>query len=1063
MRLIGRLRQGNHGIGSIIGAVFVALIFLSGFAFYAVTQDVTQHYNDTISSMNDKDWNRNQEKIVIKQIAITSTNKLNVTAENDGPVQSHLIWLGIFNKTATPENQTYQASNEFVRPGETDNIVSNFTVTVGNMYVIQLVTELGNTVESKFYPAKYASCALTLVTTPPTVYQGNNITVLLTVTPNDTVVDSIQTLTATLNATPTNLVQLMGNSSLSVSGLTDGTSAFFWWTYNAASIGTVSFNATYLQAPAGTYVLSTAQIVSPPQQGSVTITGVNCTASQNPSTWNLLGSTQNVGGSTTSLASNDTNYANFSSYYSGTNINHFVDNNSSNVDNSTNLGTQSNFTALQQGGGPGSIYYDNLTEALSPQYGEAFISSSVRASTVGTTLVDDLQAVLNVTLNSNSTALMIYNAGNKYNSIEDANGMRCAISVDGTDVAFSWQAPMYTNCADSVTVVYAANLTAGSHIIKGRFSANNASATVGIDLRQLGVFWFQNVTASFVRSNVSATTTQSAPVNDPQASLTFTLSYDSVSLILYNAGNKPGSSEPTTGKGVTINIDGSDIATKQWQSPGNPNIANSATIAYVGPLTAGSHTVTGRFFSGTNGSTTTIDERQLIVFSFPTSFATYGFVQSTTSVNTTSGTPVTDTYALLSPSLTTNSNCLMMYVAGNSPSPTNENYNGKGIQLKIDTGSISNSTSWQSPNTNNYTDSVTSLWCTQLAAGSHTIQGTFFENANDSYTVTVSSRQLVFIAFPIPTYQLNLETQFTNVQYTQQNARLCIYGGSMSSNPLGVEYWNATTSSWNSVSTSLNASSWNNITVTLTSSVFTIRFEAGIYSKDLTQGSWNVSAVLLYLWTNQYTAQVEFTDQANLQNWTQLVWLADSSWTISPVNVTIQLYNYMLGNYSSSGDGYVFYVSNLTNADQCVNQTITSSPTNFRNNSTGYWKVEITGVAATQFQMNINWIELQDSYAYVNDSIPYKAWVRYTIQATAASGNPLPYTYVSLYANGTTVAFQNATSGASVSDPAWIQLDANGTFQLQIESITSSGETFVLYATVGNIVQQKTITQVPQQ
>ena len=365
MRLIGRLSQRNRGVGSIIGAVFIALIILSGFAFYAVTLDTTQHYNNTISSMSAMDWNRNQEHVVIKQIAITSTNKLNVTAENDGSIQSHLIWLGIFNKTATPENQTYQALNEFVRPGETDNIVSNSTVIGGNKYVIQLVTELGNVIESKFYPANYVSCALTLVTAPPTVYQGNNVTVLLTVTLNDTLVDFIQSLTVTLNATPANLVQLVGNSSLSVSGLSRGTSAFFWWIYNAANTGTVTFNATFLQAPAGTYALSTTQTVSSPQQGgqgNVTIAGVNCTASQNPSQWHLLGSTQNVTGSISDLASNDTDYAVFSSYYNGTsaNINHFVDNNSSNVDNATNVGTQSNFTALQYGP---SQAYDTLTEA----------------------------------------------------------------------------------------------------------------------------------------------------------------------------------------------------------------------------------------------------------------------------------------------------------------------------------------------------------------------------------------------------------------------------------------------------------------------------------------------------------------------------------------------------------------------------------------------------------------------------------------------------------------------------------------------------------------------------
>jgi hypothetical protein len=264
MRSIGRLSQHNRGVGSIIGAVFVALILLSGLTFYAVTQGITQHYNSTMSSMSDMDWNRNQEKVVIKQIAITSTYKLNVTVENDGPIQSHLIWLGIFNKTAHPENQTYQALNEFVNPGDLNNMTSDFTVIAGNMYVVQLVTELGNVVESKFYPASNVSCALTLVTAPPTVYQGNNVTVLLAVTLNDTIVDSIQSLTANVSATPPSLVQLMTNSPLSVSGLMRGTSTFFWWIYNATTAGTVVFNGTYNNAPYGVYALASVNILPIP-------------------------------------------------------------------------------------------------------------------------------------------------------------------------------------------------------------------------------------------------------------------------------------------------------------------------------------------------------------------------------------------------------------------------------------------------------------------------------------------------------------------------------------------------------------------------------------------------------------------------------------------------------------------------------------------------------------------------------------------------------------------------------------------------------------------------------
>ena len=313
-------------------------------------------------------------------------------------------------------------------------------------------------------------------------------------------------------------------------------------------------------------------------------------------------------------------------------------------------------------------------------------------------------------------------------------------------------------------------------------------------------------------------------------------------------------------------------------------------------------------------------------------------------------------------------------------------------------------------------------------------------------------------------YSLNLEVQWTGLNPNQQSASLCIYGGTMATENLPVDVWNSTGSSWQNVFADLNTG-WNNQSVIsfLISSNFTIRFRDQTPG-GIVQGSWQIDVSLLQLsnTTNQYTAKVEFTGYANLQNWTQIVWFADTSWSTSTVNVTAQLYNYALGSYPSSGDGYVLYISNLTNTDYCFNQTITANLANFRN-STGYWKVEITGVASTQFQMNVNWIELRDSYAYVNDSIQYKSLVWYTVQATAASGNYIPFAYASLYANGTTATFQNATSGASLPNPAWLQLDANGKVQFQVGSTTSSGETFVLYVAVGTVAQQKTIIQAAQQ
>ena len=438
---------------------------------------------------------------------------------------------------------------------------------------------------------------------------------------------------------------------------------------------------------------------------------------------------------------------------------------------------------LQQGSAGTSIIYTNSTSAkisvstpLGLDYGKAFKTSNVRVSTTSGAPVDDSEAVLNITLAADSTVFAIYNAGNMHGSIEDYRGKGCAINIDGVDVAFSWQSPYSSNTANSVTVICAANLTAGFHTIKGRFFANSAGATVGIDIRQIVAFWFPNVVAQYIRSTTASATNSGTPVDDPQAVLTVTPSSDSIAFIVYNVGNRHASTEPARGKGITINVDGADVATRQWQSPYSGNYANSVTIAYACSLKAGYHTVKGRFFSNAAGSTTTINERQLMVFCFPASLITYGFIQSTTSVSTYSSTPIDDAQAVLSHVLTEDSDSLIMYVGGN-PHGASENYRGKGVQLQIDDIDKSNSVSWQSPYSNNYADSVTSLWCEQLAASFHIIKGRFFTN-NMGFTVTISHRQLLILSFPKLAsydYVLKIANQVTNAwkvrlrAYSQSN------------------------------------------------------------------------------------------------------------------------------------------------------------------------------------------------------------------------------------------------------------------------------------------------------
>jgi len=150
---VGRLSRDKRGAGSIVGGVFIVLIFLSGFTFYLLNANTTDAYNRTLEAMNQLDWERSQEEIMIKEIAITGADKLNVTVKNEGSIQIHLIYLGVFNETSTPVTQLYYSLDEYLDPDETaTNIGSSVTVTSGSHYIIQLVTERGNTIDYDLYP-----------------------------------------------------------------------------------------------------------------------------------------------------------------------------------------------------------------------------------------------------------------------------------------------------------------------------------------------------------------------------------------------------------------------------------------------------------------------------------------------------------------------------------------------------------------------------------------------------------------------------------------------------------------------------------------------------------------------------------------------------------------------------------------------------------------------------------------------------------------------------------------------------------------------------------------------
>jgi hypothetical protein len=853
MFCIGKPNRKKQGVGSIIGATFLALILISGFMFYAVILNITEHYNTTTGFMNEMDWNRSREKVTIKDIKATHENNLNLTVENQGPMQSHLVWLGISNKTVTPENQEFYALNEYVEPAEVKNIVPNFSVTIGKKYAIQLITELGNVIEKRFYPAGETKCSLTLVAAPPTVYVGNNITIFLTVTHNDTEADIIQDLAVNLQTTPSGLVQLVDNSSLIVKGLKQGESAFFWWIYNTTGIGTVVFNASYSQAPIGTYALSSANIVSVPSRevGNVTITGVNCTVENNPQQWDLLGPTQYASGSTSDLADEDASYLVFRSYQTASSGESLY----AHSETTTISGSSYYLQKLATADGAATSLSASMSTVGRQIFGRfVYPLTSVWSIPAGTWTIyyrawRDASAQVNPTNNPSSTSGGWTNPTNAY--------------ADGGGYAYS------TTSANSQTYGgYGFSIPSGAQIIQVRVRLDAWSS--GNDDTELEV------------------------------------------------STDGGSSWLSTSQ--TINVGGSEttywIDVTSWTSWTSTAINNDNIRTRVAHVRVG----------GVN-----------------TQYLDY--------------IPIEVTYAIAS--------------AGHCDID---------IMVRRSDGS------------------VRAAIATNVAASGNLT----------SAATTLSG------AYSWAEYMVVDQTDYLEIDY----------------------YVDVTTAA-----TGLNA--------------YLRIDDATLAVSDQTR----ITNIML---PSEYTAEVEFTGSPNLEIWTQLVWQIDSAWDVGQVTVTIQSFNFTLGDFASSGSGYISYISsNTPNTDELKSQGTSLNPDDFRN-STGHWRVKIEGVKATSspFAMKIDWIDLEITYLSAGGSIPYNSWQWYTIRAARADGDPIPYAYVSIYANGTTVAFRNTTDKMPISNPAWVRLNANGEIQLEMRSSTSgSAETFNLYAVVGSIVAQKTVTQ----
>jgi hypothetical protein len=244
---------------------------------------------------------------------------------------------------------------------------------------------------------------------------------------------------------------------------------------------------------------------------------------------------------------------------------------------------------------------------------------------------------------------------------------------------------------------------------------------------------------------------------------------------------------------------------------------------------------------------------------------------------------------------------------------------------------------------------------------------------------------------------VDLEVQWTDVNANETHEELCIYAGTQGTENLRVDAWNGTT--WiNLIADVLTG--WNNVSVAsyLTNATFTVRFTGDNETVDAVSDTWALDVVLLCVWSDEYTGEVEFIGTSNTYHWQQLNWTVDSAWTIDAVQVTLQLYNFTAGQYPTSGAGYVNYTSGPADTDQLQLQALLTDVETFRN-ATGGWQLRITGVkaTATPFGLKADFAEFT--------SVHHSA---YTASTEFAFSNMISKTPVQL--NVTVVGYYNVSS-----------------------------------------------------
>lgn len=376
------------------------------------------------------------------------------------------------------------------------------------------------------------------------------------------------------------------------------------------------------------------------------------------------------------------------------------------------------------------------------------VTSTTANSTTSTSLQDDAPANQTFTLSATQTVLVIYQANNVYGAPMTASGMENAISIDGTDHAFSWDSTYTSTYCVRNCVFWIGILGNGSHTVKGRFASTNSGSTVTISNRVLLIYIFNGNEFLYTddsNAGLHALTSSSTTFgNDTYAQFTFEPTGNCKALCLYNVANKgSGATESIYGKKIAIDVNNTDYGQAEKSVGYASGYADSVFTCHALSLgTTTTSTVRGRFANAGTAATVTVQSRSFGVLLLADS-TLMDVVTSTSQVNTTSSSLVNDTQALITRT-TTDTRELLVIAVGTKRSGTSSNYKGECYGIMINTVDYTNSRG--NPYDVTYANSAATAYAITETSGAQTVQGRFSDNAGTN-TAVIDARQVVALWF----------------------------------------------------------------------------------------------------------------------------------------------------------------------------------------------------------------------------------------------------------------------------------------------------------------------------